>query len=54
MLHELARGLTYQQIALEIGITPSTVRTHLHNVYTKLGVADRAQAVLTATERGWI
>jgi DNA-binding NarL/FixJ family response regulator len=30
------------------------VRTHLHNPYAKLGAVDRAQAVLIATERGWI
>ena len=32
----------------------STVRTHLHNIYGKLGAVDRAQAVLIATERGWL
>ncbi len=31
-----------------------TVRTHLHNIYGKLGAVDRAQAVLLATERGWL
>jgi ATP/maltotriose-dependent transcriptional regulator MalT len=30
------------------------VRTHLHNIYAKLEVPDRAQAVLRATEMGWI
>jgi DNA-binding NarL/FixJ family response regulator len=30
------------------------VRTHLHNTYTKLGAVDRAQAVLLATQRGWL
>ena len=38
----------------ELGLSTSTVRTHLHNVYGKLGAMDRAQAVLIATERGWI
>ena len=32
----------------------STIRTHLHNVYRKIGAVDRAQAVLIAHERGWI
>ena len=31
----------------------STVRTHLHNVYRKIGAVDRAQAVLIARDRGW-
>jgi DNA-binding NarL/FixJ family response regulator len=30
------------------------VRSHLHNVYAKLGAADRAQAVLIASREGWI
>ena len=32
----------------------STVRTRLHNIYGKLGVKDRAQAVLNAAENGWL
>jgi putative nucleotidyltransferase with HDIG domain len=54
VLRRLARGMGYKQIASELGLSTSTVRTHLHNVYGKLGAMDRAQAVLIATERGWI
>jgi putative nucleotidyltransferase with HDIG domain len=54
VLRRLARGMVYKQIASELGLSTSTVRTHLHNVYGKLGAMDRAQAVLIATERGWI
>jgi putative nucleotidyltransferase with HDIG domain len=54
VLRYLARGMVYKQIAAELGLSTSTVRTHLHNVYGKLGAMDRAQAVLMATERGWI
>ncbi len=54
VLRRLAKGMVYKQIASELGLSTSTVRTHLHNVYGKLGVMDRAQAVLIATERGWI
>ncbi len=54
VLRRLAKGMVYKQIATELGLSTSTVRTHLHNVYGKLGVMDRAQAVLIATERGWI
>ena len=50
----LARGKVYEQIAEELGVCTSTIRSHLHSVYTKLGVFDRAQAVLLATERGWL
>ena len=50
----LSEGLTYKQIAARLGNSPSTVRTHLNNVYQKLGVVDRAQAVLLAKQRGWL
>ena len=53
-LRGLAEGKVYKEIAAEMGLSPSTVRTHLHNVYRKIGAADRAQAVLVARERGWI
>jgi putative nucleotidyltransferase with HDIG domain len=54
LLRLLAQGRVYKQIALELGLATSTVRTHLHNTYKKLKVDDRAQAVLRATEMGWI
>jgi putative nucleotidyltransferase with HDIG domain len=54
VLRRLARGMVYKQIATELGLSTSTVRTHLHNIYGKVGAMDRAQAVLMATERGWI
>ncbi|MGI9556866.1 MAG: HDOD domain-containing protein [Solirubrobacterales bacterium] len=53
-LRGLAEGKVYKQIAADLGLSPSTIRTHLHNVYRKIGVADRAQAVLLARERGWL
>ena len=53
-LRLLAAGKVYKEIARELGLSASTVRTHLHNVYRKLGAVDRAQAVLTATDQGWI
>jgi putative nucleotidyltransferase with HDIG domain len=54
VLKLLAEGKVYKQIAHELQLSTSTVRTHLHNVYGKLGAVDRAQAVLIATERGWL
>jgi putative nucleotidyltransferase with HDIG domain len=54
VLKRLASGKVYKQIASELSLSTSTVRTHLHNIYGKLGAVDRAQAVLVATQRGWI
>jgi putative nucleotidyltransferase with HDIG domain len=54
VLKKLAEGLVYKQIAGELDLSTSTVRTHLHNTYAKLGANDRAQAVLIATDRGWL
>ena len=53
-LRGLAEGKVYKQIAVELTLSVSTVRTHLHNVYRKIGAVDRAQAVLIATDRGWL
>jgi len=54
VLRRLAEGKVYKQIAHELTLSTSTVRTHLHNIYGKLGAVDRAQAVLIANERGWL
>lgn len=54
VLRLLGEGKQYKQIAGELGLSSSTVRSHLHNTYEKLEVSDRAQAVLRATEMAWI
>ena len=54
VLKHLSEGMVYKQIAGEMQLSVSTIRTHLHNVYGKIGAVDRAQAVLTARDRGWI
>jgi HD-GYP domain-containing protein (c-di-GMP phosphodiesterase class II)/DNA-binding CsgD family transcriptional regulator len=54
ILRLLAEGSRVSGIAQEFHLSESTVRTHLHNIYAKLEVPDRAQAVLRATEMGWI
>jgi hypothetical protein len=41
-------------LARELSLSTSTVRSHLHDIYGKLGAIDRAQAVLLATRAGWI
>ncbi len=54
VLRLLAEGKVYKQIAGEMQLSVSTIRTHLHNVYGKIGAVDRAQAVLAARDHGWI
>jgi putative nucleotidyltransferase with HDIG domain len=54
VLRHLSEGMVYKQIAGQMQLSVSTIRTHLHNVYGKIGAVDRAQAVLTARDRGWI
>lgn len=52
VLAELAAELTNKQIGQRIGISTSTVKTHLTNMFRKLGVRDRVEAALFATEHG--
>jgi DNA-binding NarL/FixJ family response regulator len=49
-----AEGLTNKEIASRLGIGMYTVRDHLRNVYEKLEVSDRAQAVATAMRQNLI
>lgn len=48
----LARHQTNTQIAQELSLSPKTVRNHVSSIFTKLQVADRAQAILRAREGG--
>ncbi|WP_337101864.1 response regulator transcription factor [Paenibacillus sp. YIM B09110] len=48
----VARGFKSKEIAYDVGITERTVKAHLTNIYNKLGVDSRSQAVVTAMERG--
>ena len=47
----LTRGFLYKEIAGKLGISPSTVRAHLHTVYGKLGVKSRTQAAVRFLRR---
>jgi DNA-binding NarL/FixJ family response regulator len=53
VVRKLAEGKLYKQIGLELGRSTSTVRTHLYNIYRKLGVRDRARAVAVG-DRAWL
>ena len=49
-----AKGLRNRDIARAIGRTEETVKAHLKNIMTKLGAADRTEAVTVALQRGVI
>ncbi|MBD3225901.1 MAG: alpha/beta fold hydrolase [Caldithrix sp.] len=52
ILELIARGLNNAQIAQRLFIASKTVRNHITNIYSKLNVANRAQAIVKAREAG--
>jgi DNA-binding CsgD family transcriptional regulator len=54
VLRLASHGLTHAEIAEHLFVSPATVRTHLENVYPKLGVSDKAAAVAAALRHGLI
>lgn len=52
VLTALAAGGTNKEIAIVLGITPGTVKTHVERLIGKLGVRDRTQAAILATRHG--
>jgi len=52
VLHLIAEGLSAPDIARQIHLSPTTVKTHLRTLYEKLSVSDRAAAVAEAMRRG--
>jgi ATP/maltotriose-dependent transcriptional regulator MalT len=49
-----ARGLSNDEIAGELHLSPATVKRHLANIYEELGVRSRNDAVRTALVEQWI
>lgn len=54
ILRLLAQGISSENIALQLRITPHTLRNHLHHVNAKLHTRNRLEAVAQATRRGLI
>jgi DNA-binding NarL/FixJ family response regulator len=54
VLRLAARGHTNRAIGLELSISDRTVQGHLANIFGKLGVTTRTEAVLLAMKQGWL
>ena len=54
VLAELALGRTNGEIARQLGISERTVRFHIENLFGRLGVENRVEAVMKAMQLGWL
>ena len=54
VIKEIERGLSYQEMADKLNISPQTVHTHIKNIYKKLHASDRQDALLTARKKSII
>jgi DNA-binding NarL/FixJ family response regulator len=54
VLTAIARGRSNQEIAADLFLGEATVKTHVGRIFEKLGVRDRAQAVIAAYESGLV
>ena len=45
VLKLLAKGITYSEIAAQLGVTDETVKKHLKNIYRKMGVSNKIAAL---------
>jgi len=50
VLHHLARGLSYAEVGVALGVSLNTVTSHVKNAYRKLEVHTAAAAVMRAVE----
>ena len=54
VLELLTQGITYKGVANKLFISETTVKTHVNNIFQKLQVTDRTQAVLYAINNGFL
>ena len=51
ILRMLSKGLNYKEIAEQVFLSPHTVKTHIKNIYSKLHVGNRAEAIYKAIKQ---
>ncbi len=51
VLKMLSKGMNYKEVAEEIFLSPHTVKTHIKNIYSKLHVNNRAEAIYKALKQ---
>jgi DNA-binding NarL/FixJ family response regulator len=54
VLQLISQGKSNFDIGVQLSITEGTVKFHLNNIFSKLGVGDRTQAVIAALQRGLV
>lgn len=54
ILRLVGQGLTNKEIGKQLFISDRTVQAHLSNIFSKLGVGSRTEAVMHAVRKGWI
>jgi DNA-binding NarL/FixJ family response regulator len=54
ILQLVGKGLSNKQIGKQLFISDRTVQAHLSNIFSKLGVSSRTEAVMYAVRKGWI
>jgi DNA-binding NarL/FixJ family response regulator len=54
VLNMAAQGHPNKIIAADLGISPQTVQVHMRNIFGKLGVSNRSEAIAHAIKFGWI
>jgi len=50
----VARGMSNHEIAISLHLSEATIKRHLANIYPKIGVSSRGEAVRKALSNGWI
>jgi DNA-binding NarL/FixJ family response regulator len=54
ILKLMAEGMSNSEVAEALSVSRNTVKTHVHNIFAKLGVTDRTQAVILAMRKGMV